>query len=137
MTPKMALNITKKLYIYIYICMYVCMYIYIEILMICLRFQFLTASYASSTRYVKHKQKAYSVVVVHIPQNIFILWFHLPRRNHEELLYYLALFLFCNLTGMDIFWYSTVKMLLCSHEVAALSLQATHFLSTWLNRFGE
>ena len=61
----------------------------------------------------------------------------LPLRNHEELLYYLALFLFCDLTGMDIFWYSTVKMLLCSHEVAALSLQATHFLSTWLNRFGE
>ena len=94
-TPKIVLNITKTVKIYWYISTF------FEVLMICLIFQFLRASYALSTRYCKQKQKACSAVIFHILQFFF---FHstFPSRSHEVPPYCLALFLFCDPADMDV-----------------------------------
>ena len=94
-TPKIVLNITKTVKIYWYISTF------FEVLMICLIFQFLRASYALITRYCEQKQKACSAVIFHILQFFF---FHstLPSRSHEVPPYCLALFLFCDPADMDV-----------------------------------
>ena len=102
-TPKIVLNITKTVKIYWYISTF------FEVLMICLIFQFLRASYALSTRYCEQKQKACSAVIFHI-----LRW-----RSHEVLPYYLALFLFCDPADMD------VKIFF---SVASLEFTSTVFL---------
>ena len=91
-TPDIVLNITKTIKIYWYISTF------FEILMICLIFQFLRASYALSTRYCEQKQKACSAVIFHILQ----FFFSIPLCLHEVLPYCLALFLFCDPADMDV-----------------------------------
>ena len=93
-TPKIVLNITKTVKIYWYISTF------FEVLMICLIFQFLRASYALSTRYCEQKQKACSAVIFDILP--FFFDSTLPSRSHEVLPYCLALFLFCDPADMDV-----------------------------------
>ena len=81
-------------------------YTFFEVLMICLIFQFLRASYALSTRYCKQKQKACSAVIFHILQ-FFVFDSTLPWRSHEVPPYCLALFLFCDPADME------AKILIC------------------------
>ena len=106
-TPKIVLNITKTVKIYWYISTF------FEVLMICLIFQFLRASYALITRYCEQKQKACSAVIFHILQ-FFFFDSTLPWRSHEVPPYCLALFLFCDPADME------AKIFLVS---PALSLQ--------------
>ena len=112
-TPKIVLNITKTVKIYWYISTF------FEVLMICLIFQFLRASYALSTRYCEQKQKACSAVIFHILQFFSFFDSTLPSRSHEVLPYYLALFLFCDPADMD------VKIFF---SVASLEFTSTVFL---------
>ena len=111
-TPKIVLNIYQTVKIYWYISTF------FEVLMICLIFQFLRASYALSTRYCEQKQKACSAVIFHILQ--FFL-FSIPLWSNEVPPYCLALFLFCDPADMD------VKIILF-FSVASLDFTSTVFL---------
>ena len=93
-TPKIVLNITKTFKIYWYISTF------FEVLMICLIFQFLRASYALSTRYCEQKQKACSAVIFHILQFFFRFHFAFTKSRSTALLFSFVLVLWP--TGMDV-----------------------------------
>ena len=94
-TPEIVLNITETVKIYW------CISTFFKVLMICLIFQFLRASYALFTFY---KISSFCDSI-------------LPSRSHEVLPYCLAFFLFCDLLAWTgIVWYQHHSILYQYHS---------------------